>query len=73
MRTAKQIVKQTNEIARIIYASRGYTVPAGFEFHTETVNRHPHERQCWSAACKIQELLTETDVMNAVDEMEEEQ
>lgn len=73
MRTAKQIVDQTNEIARIIYESRGYTVPVGFEFHTETVNRHPHERQCWSAACQIQDLLTETDVMNAVDEMEDEQ
>ena len=72
MRSAKQIVAQTNEIARIIYASRGYQVPQGFEFHTETANRHPHERQCWSAACQIQELLTETDVMNAVDEMEEE-
>ena len=73
MRTAKQIVDQTNEIARIIYESRGYHVPEGFEFHTETINRHPHERQCWAAACQIQELLTETDVLNAVDEMEEEQ
>lgn len=73
MRTAKQIVDQTNEIARIIYESRGYTVPVGFEFHTETVNRHPYERQSWSAACLIQELMTQTDVMNAVDEMEDEQ
>lgn len=73
MRTAEQIVDQTNEIARIIYESRGYTVPEGFVFHTETVNRHPHERQCWSAACLIQELMTQTDVMNALDELEEEQ
>jgi hypothetical protein len=71
MRTAKQIVDQTNKIARIIYASRGYEVPEGTEFHTETVNRHPYERSCWNAACEIQELMTQTDPMNAVDELEE--
>jgi phosphoheptose isomerase len=73
MITAKQIVDQTNEIARIIYESRGYSTPEGTEFHTETINRHPHERQCWSAACLIQELMTQTDVMNALDELEDDE
>lgn len=73
MRTAKQIIDQTNEIARIIYASRGYEVPEGTEFHTETVNRHPHETQCWDAACEIQLLMTDTDVFDALCELEEEQ
>lgn len=72
-RTAQEIIDQTNEIARIIYESRGYHVPAGYEFHTETRERHPHERQCWWAACQIQELMTQTEVMAALDELEEDQ
>ncbi len=72
MRTAKEILDQTNEIARIIYASRGYTVPAGTEFHTETINRHPYERSCWVAACEIQELMTQTDPQDALEELEDE-
>lgn len=71
-RTDQEIVDQTNEIARIIYASRGYTVPVGFEFHTETINRHPYERACWQAACEIQDLLTQTDPQDALDNLEEE-
>ena len=69
-RTAQQIVDQTNEIARIIYNSRGYETPEGSEFHTETIKRHPHETQCWIAACQIQELMTNTDVNDALDELE---
>lgn len=72
MRTAQQIVDQTNEIARIIYASMGYTVPQGTEFQTETINRHPHEENCWRAACEIQLLMTHTDVQDALDELEDE-
>ncbi len=72
MRTAQEIVDQTNEIARIIYASRGYTVPTGTEFHTETINRHPHERSCWAAACEIQNLMTQTDPQDALEELEDE-
>lgn len=71
MRTAQQIVDQTNEIARLIYASRGYEVPEGTEFHTETVNRHPYETASWYAACRVQELMTDTDVQNAIDELDE--
>lgn len=71
MRTAQQIVDQTNAIARIIYTHMGYETPEGFEFHTETVNRHPHERLCWAAACEIQQILTATDPSDALEELED--
>ena len=70
MRTDEEIVSQTNEMARIIYASRGYEVAEGTEFHTDTINRHPYEIDCWDAACKIQELLTSTDPNDAVDNID---
>ena len=72
MRTSKQIVNQTNAIAKIIYQSRGYEVKKGHDFHTERVNLHPFERQAWAAACEIQMLMTDTDPMDAVDELEDE-
>jgi len=72
-RTAQQIVDQTNAIARIIYKGMGYQSPDDFVFHTETINRHPYERNCWQSACEIQELMTETDVSDVLDELEDEQ
>ena len=69
MRTDQQIIDQTNEMARIIYYHMGYSVPAGTEFHSETTNRHPHERNCWDAACEIQMLLTNTDPNDAVENL----
>ena len=71
-RTAQEIVDQTNAIARIIYASRGYSTSTGTEFHAETINRHPYEVQCWKAACEIQELMTNTDTNDALEELEDE-
>lgn len=70
-RTAQEIVDQTNTIAAIIYLGMGYQSPKGFEFHTYTINRHPHETNCWDSACKIQELLTDTDPNDALDELED--
>jgi hypothetical protein len=71
-RTAQEIVDQTNEIARIIYTNMGYRTPKGTEFHTEKINRHPNETLCWNAACEIQELMTHTDVNDALSELEDE-
>lgn len=71
MRSDQEIVDETNAIARIIYSSRGYEVSEGFEFHTDAINRHHHEISCWYAACEIQELMTETDPNDAVDNLEE--
>lgn len=66
-RTAQQIVDQTIEIANIIYASRGYVQRAGFRYWE---SRHPHELSAWSAACQIQELMTDTDPEDALAELE---
>ena len=72
MRTEQEIVDQTNAIARIIYASRGYKVEDDFVFHIETVNRHPYERSSWQAACEIQLLMTQTDPNDSVDNLDDE-
>lgn len=69
MRTAREIVDQTIKIASIIYASRGYVSPDGFKFWE---SKHPHELQAWDAACKIQELMTDTDPEDALAELEDE-
>ena len=71
MRTSQEIVDQTNAIARIIYKQMGYVAPQGYEFHGETINRHPHERQCWRSACLIQELMTFTDAEDALSDIED--
>ena len=71
MRTDQEIIDQTNAIARIIYKGMGYQTPKGTEFHTEAVNRHPHERSCWNSACEIQELMTDTEVQNCIDNLED--
>lgn len=70
MRTAKEIVDQTNELARHFYAMQGYEVPKDFRFDTETENRHPDERACWAMACAAQLLLTDTDVEDAMQELD---
>lgn len=71
MRTAQEIIDQTNELARQFYAIMGYEVPEGHQFDGETINRHPQERQCWRMACAAQLLLTDTDVEDALQELED--
>jgi hypothetical protein len=70
-RTDKEIVDQTNAIARIIYFNMGYEVEEGTEFHTPTINRHPQETICWNAACDIQDLMTQTSPEDAVDNLQD--
>jgi len=72
MRTAQEIIDQTNHLARQFYAMRGYEVPEDFRFDTETENRHPDERACWAMACAAQLLLTDTEVEDAMQELETE-
>lgn len=67
MRTEQEIVDQTNELARMLYAIRGYKVQKGYRFDQAT---HPHEREAWEGACEAQKLLTDTDPMDAVEELE---
>lgn len=68
MRTAEEIVKQTNELARRFYALRGYLAPAGFRFDQA---KRCREIQAWEMACVSQRMLTDTDPMDALSEMEE--
>ena len=65
MRTDAEIVEQTNELARELYRIRGYVVAEGYRFDKAT---HPHECQAWEGACAAQEMLTETDPNEALDE-----
>lgn len=65
-RTDQQIVDQTNQLARQLYALRGYTVREGYRFDEAT---HPHEVEAWQGACAAQLLLTHTDPNEALDKL----
>lgn len=65
-RTDQQIVDQTNELARQLYALRGYAVREGYRFDKAT---HPHEVEAWQGACAAQLLLTDTDPNEALDNL----
>lgn len=69
MRSDLEIIEQTNELARRFYRlhDRGGSVEKGYRFD---LSEHPHEQQCWEMACVAQELLTETDVQVALDNLE---
>lgn len=67
MRTPQEIVDQTNELARALYRLRGYVRPRKFRFDKAT---HPQEVEAWNGACEAQRLLTETDVDDALQELE---
>lgn len=68
MRTAQEILDQTNTLARRLYALRGYEVREGYRFDRAT---HPHEAAAWRGACEAQLLLTQTDPEDAIMELEE--
>lgn len=69
-RTAQEIVNQTNELARELYRLRGYVRPRSYRFDKAT---HPQEVEAWNGACEAQRLLTETDVDDALQELDEEE
>lgn len=67
-RTDQQIVDQTEELAVWLLSWCFNHQP-----ETETPMRqstHPFAERCWAAACHIQEMLTDTDPMNAVAEVD---
>lgn len=68
-RTPEQIVEQTNQLARRLYRLHDYEANEYFLFYEAT---HPHEVQAWEGACAAQELLTDTDVEDALIDMLEE-
>lgn len=67
MRTDQEVIEQTNELARRLYALYGYEVPAGYRFDMAT---HPMEVACWQGACEAQRMLTQTDPGDALDNLE---
>lgn len=64
IRSDKDIINQTNELARKLYELRGYVVPEGFRFDQAI---HPHEKEAWRGACEAQKLLANTDPGDAID------
>jgi hypothetical protein len=63
MRTDQEIVDQTNELARRLYAIRGYEVKEFYRFDKAT---HPQEIEAWQGACEAQKMLTDTDPEDAL-------
>ncbi|WP_048710496.1 hypothetical protein [Microvirga massiliensis] len=59
----EEIVRQANDLARQLYALRGYSVREGYRFDRAT---HPHEREAWAAAVLAFEILRQTDVEDAL-------
>jgi len=64
-RSNKQIINQTNELARILYLQRSYLKQEGYRFDRAT---HPQEKEAWQAACIAQRLLTDTDPEDALED-----
>ncbi len=63
MRADAEIIEQTNELARRLYAIRGYHAKKGYRFDRAT---HPHEAEAWRGACEAQIMLTDTDPDDAL-------
>lgn len=59
----REIVDQTNGLARLFYNSLGYVVPEGYRFDKA---HHPQERGMWNQACIAQEFLTGTNPGDAL-------
>lgn len=68
--TSEEIVQLANVLARELYAIRGYVVPEGYRFDRAT---HPHEVDAWRGARAAFELLRETDLDVALDDLEEDE
>jgi len=71
MRTDREIVNQTNALARIFYKMLSHEVDAEHRFYdVSRENYHPQEAMCWSMACAAQRELTATDPDDAVANLE---
>lgn len=71
-RTDREIVEQTNTLAREFYSMLGYVVPATHRFYdAERIDYHPQEALCWAMACHAQRELTSTDPDDALRNLED--
>ena len=67
-RTGREIVEQTNDIARLAldFIGTGYVAPPDHQFWAAD---DPRSQKAWNFARKVQELMTATDADDAVTEM----
>lgn len=65
-RSDQDIVGQTEELARKLASMDGYVLEGSFRTADSARGKH-----FWQMACRVQEMLTDTDVQNAVDNLEE--
>lgn len=70
MRTNEEIVEQTEELAAKLMLWRWGQEAEGKDFEYR-YSGNARAQGCWAAACKIQEMITGTDVQNAVAEVDE--
>jgi len=66
MRTAQEIVNQTNRLAFEFAKVDGWSVPEGYRFDR---SKHPRSRFYWHNACIAQIIITSTDPEEAVGEL----
>lgn len=67
--TNQELVDAAIELAGEFYAMHGYTHRPGFKYWQSP---HPHERLCFTMACRAFEVIRGSDVMSAVDDLEDE-
>lgn len=64
-----EIVMRANYLAREFYAMQGYCAKSGYRFDKA---HHPQEKLCWDLACKAYDFIEGTDVLAALEEVEQE-
>lgn len=69
VRSAQQIVDQTEELAALLMKEVYQRHGEGIRFHE---SQNPRAQHVWRLACQIQELLTDTDPEDALMELEDE-
>jgi hypothetical protein len=64
-KTDTQLIREANELARLLYRRMGYQVKAGYRFDRAT---HPQESACWSMVVTAYDHIAGTDLENALAE-----
>jgi hypothetical protein len=67
--TDAEIVANANALARVFYKCQGCQVPEGYRFDRAL---HPRERMCWQMAVAAFAELRDTDVEDALSNLEDE-
>lgn len=67
-KTARELVDECNQLARLFYKSHGYEVPDDYRFYDA---RHPQELSMWNMAVLAYDHIARTDIENALSELED--